>query len=193
MVEIGCVDAFMGLYLRARDILPVPKMRDIVWACGNFVKGDKLPPFEKVQFLMDLFIEQYIRSLLLGHSNLEYVTESAWALRQFTGHYDQTEYVWAAGVPQITLQKMRSSLDSRFLSSTLRILGDFVAEDRPYDVELVNLGLVETIILFLDFNDHETLKRETIWTLSNVAAGNQNLKMKLASPEALGVLFSFFK
>ena len=57
MIDEGSVEAFVSLYLRGRGVMPMSKLKDLVWACGNFVKGTNLPPFEKVQLLMEMFVE----------------------------------------------------------------------------------------------------------------------------------------
>lgn len=71
-------------------------------------------------------------------------------------------FIWNAGVPQLSLAKARDNTDPKFLSAVMRIIGDFVAEgDQPYDVELVNLGLIEIVMPILQLNNN-ALKREAI-------------------------------
>ena len=48
MIDEGGIEAFVNLYLRGRAVMPMSKVKDLVWACGNFVKGENLPPFDKV-------------------------------------------------------------------------------------------------------------------------------------------------
>ena len=50
----------------------------------------------------------------------------------------------------MSLQKITTVCDQKFISSALRVIGDFVADEQPYDVELVNLGLIEAILPFLN-------------------------------------------
>ena len=86
LINMGCVHSLENLYLRGRAVMPVSKLKDLVWACGNFVKGTPLPEFEKVQHLMTLFTEQFLNSL--SSVDVEYTVECCWPMRQFINKYN---------------------------------------------------------------------------------------------------------
>lgn len=60
------------------------------------------------------------------------------------------------------------------------MLSDFVAAEAQdqFDAQLMNLGLVEAFLPFLKSGSVKT-KKATIWTLSNLAVGNADLKKKI--------------
>lgn len=86
-------------------------------------------------------------------------------------------------MPQKTLSRLGTFEDLRLQYFALQMISNYVAEEATFDVELVNLGLVEAILPFLKSDsasqDTKRIKREVIWTLSNVAAGNMDLKRKI--------------
>lgn len=150
------------------------------WAISNLCRGRPLPKFESVKIAIPI-----LAKMMTVSTESEVLTDAAWALSYLSdGEEQRIQLVIDTGV----LPHLLKHVTHPFLSIVipcLRTLGNIVTgSDVQTDTVLSMPNCLQTIFSLLN-HEKRSVRREACWTLSNIAAGNEDQIRQLISNKGL--------
>jgi hypothetical protein len=143
-------------------------IKHCVWAISNFCRSKPAPEYE----LMKPTIDLVIRAMYKLEGDYEFLVDACWILSYMTEHHKKS-------IKKI----LETNIMSKFLLflsypvvyiqlPILRILGNVVAGNAAQTQMVVDSGclvqLKKTIV-----HEKRSIRKETCWIISNIAAGTQ--------------------
>merc|ERR1712087_158498 len=151
--------------------LSVSFRRNLVWTISNLVRGKPQPLWCSVSSVIPLIL------LYLDSSDIEVLTDTCWALSYLSDgcnehiqsildlsrrqHVDISAYL-------VTFLERQSM---NVLVPALRTCGNIVSGSDHQTQQIIDRGLLTKLRRLL-LHDNHSVKKEAIWTVSNITAGN---------------------
>jgi HEAT repeat protein len=142
---------------------PKSMMRNATWSVSNLFRGKPPPPFELVIQALPIV------SQLIYSTDAEVATDATWALSYISdGSSQQIGAVIQTGcVPKLVQMLGQEEL----VQPALRALGNIVTGTDEQTEVALQAGCLEPMQL-LATNPKKIIRKETMWMLSNITAGN---------------------
>lgn len=185
-------------------LLPLAKMmlpnkgstvRTAAWALSNLIKGPE-PKAATELIRVDGVLDAIFRHLKKADDEL--ATEVAWVVVYLTALSDvATSMLVKRDVLPLLVERLQTSNSLQVLIPILRSLGNVVAGDSHtiYDVLVPGREMtghvIEALVKCLK-SEHLVLKKESVWVLSNLAAGSLEHKQLIFSSDAMPWLLRLF-
>ncbi len=158
-------------------------IKHCVWALSNFCRSKPAPEFD----LMKPAIDLVIRSVYKLDQDYEFLVDACWVLSYLTEHHKKS-------IKKILetnfMPKMLSFLNYPVVYiqlPILRIIGNVVAGNASQTQMVVDSGclqyLKKTIV-----HEKRSIRKETCWIISNIAAGTQQQIEALITDDFLPIL-----
>ncbi|XP_073290244.1 importin subunit alpha-9-like isoform X1 [Primulina huaijiensis] len=163
-------------------------VRTAAWALSNLIKGpDSKAATETIR--IDGVLDSILRHLKKADEEL--VTEVAWVVVYLTALSDVATNILAkSNLLQILVDRLASSNSLQLLIPVLRSLGNLVAADSCLTNNILfadhqtTVNAIQALVKCLR-SEHQVLKKESAWALSNIAAGSVEHKKLIHSSEAV--------
>jgi hypothetical protein len=138
-------------------------MRNATWSVSNLFRGKPPPPFEVVIQALPIV------SQLIYSPDAEVATDATWALSYISdGSSQQIGAVISTGcVPKLVAMLQQDEL----VQPALRALGNIVTGTDEQTEVALQAGCLEPMQM-LATNPKKIIRKETMWMLSNITAGN---------------------
>ncbi len=157
--------ALQPLLLNIAQPSSVSVLRNCVWTLSNFCRGKPQPEFSTIAPALPT-----IANLLLTEVDAEVMTDAAWALSYLSDGDDvRIEKVVGLGVLP-ALVKMISVGTTNMIIPALRTLGNIVSGNDQQTQAVIEAGALMSLSELL-LNPKKSIRKETCWVLSNIAAG----------------------
>lgn len=145
-------------------------LQNATWTCSNLCRGKPAPPLEHVAPVIPC-----IANLLRGHINVSeaVLTDAIWALSYVSdGENDRIQIVIDADVIH-SLVSFLSVKDSLLLTPTLRCLGNLVTGNDEQTQKVLDANILDHLEELMG-SSRKTIRKESCWLASNIAAGTKN-------------------
>lgn len=140
-------------------------LNNATWTVSNLCRGK---PASDINFVAP-FIGPLCH-LLHTEVSLDVLVDAVWALSYLSdGPNERIELVMQTGVTQ-KLVSFLSDKSSTLLTPTIRCLGNFVTGSDIQTDAVIDAGILDHICELLE-NPRKTIRKETCWLASNIAAG----------------------
>ena len=165
LLRLGALPAML---LNIRQPAHMSLLSNVTWAVSNLCRGKPAPDIalvgpavEALADLLDKEISTVVR------------VDAVWALSYLSdGPNDKIERVMSTGVAK-TLVKYLDDKSSKILTPTIRCLGNFVTGSDVQTQAVLDAGLLNHISELFD-NPKKSIRKETCWLASNIAAGTHD-------------------
>ena len=162
-------DAIAGLLQLAAkltDKSPVTTVRNIAWTTSNLCRGKPAPAFSVVSPSLGLL------ERLVYAADEEVVTDACWALSYLSdGPNSNIDAVLEIGVAPRLVQLLGSTSTAQ--SPALRCVGNILTGDEAQTSAIVSIPQAVPLLCGLLNHPKKNVKKETMWALSNIAAGSK--------------------
>lgn len=158
-------------------------IKHCVWSISNFCRSKPAPDFE----LMKSAIELVIKAIYKLDKDFEFLVDACWILSYMTEHHKKTvKKILGTNV----LPKLLSFLDYPMVYiqlPCLRIIGNIVSGNANQTQIVLDAGVLQYLKKTI-FNEKRSIRKESCWIISNIAAGTQQQIEALITNEFLPVL-----
>jgi importin subunit alpha-1 len=150
--------------------IPLTLRRHMTWAISNLCRGTPAPPLSGVASALPYL------AAMLQYPDSEVVTDAMWSLSYISdGTNDRISAVLAHGVLPGIMYHLLSGAGKPIETPALRCLGNIVSGDGHQTTLAVEHGAITVLCAMLRAqvpNPRVATKKEILWALSNIAAGN---------------------
>ncbi|KAG2374925.1 hypothetical protein C9374_010299 [Naegleria lovaniensis] len=141
--------------------------RNATWALSNFLRGKPVPSFE--------YVKQCIPTIcnLLDEKDEEVLTDACWAASYATdGPMERLQACVDQGFIPRLIKHVKSPYPS-IQTPALRTIGNILTGDDTLTQAVLSANSGEVIYCLKSLLDHpkQSLRKEAMWTISNIAAG----------------------
>lgn len=144
----------------------LPLLRNCTWTLSNFCRGKPQPELEKVRTALPALA--YLISSQVEDEDTR--IDAAWALSYICdGDNDRIQAVVEHGVVPSLLEMCKSGSTTQIMPA-LRTLGNIVSGSDTQTQAVLDAGLLQLAPTLLQ-NGRKSIRKETCWAISNVAAG----------------------
>ena len=161
-----------------------------IWALSNFFRVKPIPNLD----ICNKVFKAVARAVLLDKNEKEdFLCDVGFFLSILTKNYDKfIQEIIDTGL----LQKIIKYLDSKnkfIIINFLRIIGNISSIDNAnYTQKLIDLGVLDKLKYTL-FNENLSIRKESCFILSNIAAGTQKQIEILIEHNFLQIMYKIFK
>jgi len=158
-------------------------IKHCVWAISNFCRSKPAPDYEIMKPTIDLVI----RSIYKLDQDYEFLVDAFWILSYLTEHHKRTiKKILDTSI----LPKMLTFLNYPVVHiqlPILRIIGNVVAGNAAQTQMVVDSGCLQYLKKTI-MHEKRSIRKETCWIISNIAAGTQQQIESLILNEFLPIL-----
>ena len=141
-------------------------LNNMVWVISNLCRGKPSADLE----IVGAFIPPLAQIINNNAVTEDVKVDAVWALAYMSdGCNDRIQKVMESNVTP-KLIEFSKNLTSQLLTPTVRCLGNFISGDNKQTQAVLDAGILKNIVPLLECN-RATIRKETCWLLSNVAAG----------------------
>jgi hypothetical protein len=158
-------------------------IKHCVWAISNFCRSKPAPEYENIKPIIDLII----RAIYKLEQDYEFLVDSFWVLSYLTeNHKKSIKKILETNI----LPKFISLLSCPILYiqlPILRILGNIVSGNAHQTQLVVEAGILDQLKKTI-YHEKRSVRKETCWIISNIAAGTQQQIEALILSDFLPIL-----
>ncbi len=158
-------------------------IKHCTWAISNFCRSKPAPDYEYMKPVMDLVI----RAIYKLENDYEFLVDACWILSYMTEHHKKS---------------IKKLLDTNFLPKLLsfltisvvyvqlpilRLVGNIVAGNANQTQQIVDSGCLQYLTKTI-LHEKRSIRKETCWIISNIAAGTQQQIEALINGNFLPIL-----
>jgi hypothetical protein len=154
-------------------------LRNCAWTLSNFCRGKPAPKFESVASALPC-----LAKLIGSNMDKDSAVDACWALSYMSdGDENRIQRVVELGVAERLVQLLTEG--GSMLVPSLRTLGNFVTGNEQQTQIAINAGILPALCPLLSHN-RKNVRKESLWVLSNIAAGSAaQLRMLCSTPDLL--------
>jgi importin subunit alpha-1 len=149
---------------------PVTLRRNTIWSISNLCRGKPAPPLSAVVPVLPYL------AAMVQYPDSEVVADALWSLSYISdGSNDGISAVLAHGALPAIIRNLSGGAGQAIEAPALRCLGRIVTGDAHQATLAVEHGAITVLCAMLRAQVHNTwsgTKKEILWTLSNIAAGD---------------------
>ena len=160
------------------------------WAISNFFRIKPVPNYE-TSYKAFKIIARVI--MIYKTTNVEFITDACFILSVMTKNYKEfiKEIIDINLLPNII--KFIDIDNKNVIMASLRIIGNIAAEDNANQTQkLIDLNVLDKLKYTL-FNESLSIRKESAFIISNLAAGTQKQIETLIQQNFLQILYKVFK
>jgi len=158
-------------------------IKHCVWSISNFCRGKPAPDFE----LMKPAIDLVIKSIYKLDKDMEFLVDACWVISYLTEHHKKTvKKILSTNL----LPKLLTFLDYPIVYiqlPCLRIIGNIVSGNAHQTQMVIDAGILQYLKKTI-FHEKRSIRKESCWIISNIAAGTQQQIEALITNDFLKVL-----
>jgi importin subunit alpha-1 len=151
--------------------MPMTLRRHMTWAISNICRGEPAPPLSAVASVLPYL------AAMIQYPDIEVVIDAMWCLSYISdGTRDRISAVLSHGALPAIIHHLSSGVGKRIEAPALRCLGNIVKGDDHQTALAVEHGAITVLcgmLRALAYSTRVETKKEILWTLSNIAAGNE--------------------
>ena len=145
------------------------KVTNISWTLSNLVRGKPPPDFELVKTVVSTAFKILVESNESGAR-----TDACWTLSYLSnGPNDRIAAVLASGVAPIIVKLASDDTTSSLVIPALRTIGNIVSGNDQQTQVMLDLNVLP-LLLKLMSHPKKNVRKEAMWTLSNITAGTES-------------------
>jgi importin subunit alpha-1 len=158
-----------------KDAANASLLNNAVWTLSNFCRGKPQPELDLVAPALPV-----LAALVMNPPNPEALLDACWAISYLSdGSDDRIQAVMDARVPAEefenvtmtqTLVKLLDHENTAIVTPALRVLGNFVSGSDTQTQAVLDAGVLKMAFKLFK-SSKRSIRKETFWLLSNVAAG----------------------
>lgn len=159
-------------------------LRNCAWTLSNFCRGKPAPQFEVVAPALPV-----LATLIGTDMDKDVAVDACWALSYLSdGSEDRIQKVVEQRVAPRLVQLLTAG--GSLLVPALRTLGNFVTGNETQTQAAIDAGILSALVPLLS-HSRKNVRKESLWVLSNIAAGTANqLKQLCSTPDLLSKVLS---
>jgi importin subunit alpha-1 len=150
--------------------MPMTLRRSMTWAISNLCRGEPAPPLSAVASALPYL------AAMIQYPDSEVVIAAMWCLSYISdGTSDRISAVLSHGALPAIIHHLSSGVGKRIEAPALRCLGNIVKGDDHQTALAIELGAITVLCAMLThvYSTRAEAKKEILWGLSNIAAGNE--------------------
>ena len=145
-------------------------LRNATWTLSNFCRGKPQPSMEVLRPALPA-LAYLISSQVEDKDTMK---DAAWAISYVSdGSNERIQSVLDHGVVASLIAMLKSD-DTGVMMPALRSLGNIVSGSDMQTQAVLDANLLDTCLVLLQATKKKSIRKETCWTLSNVAAGTSS-------------------
>mmetsp|Transcript_30994 Transcript_30994/g.54385 ORF Transcript_30994/g.54385 Transcript_30994/m.54385 type:complete len:312 (+) Transcript_30994:723-1658(+) len=143
-------------------------LRNTVWSLSNCCRGKPTVSNDVASKVIPL-----VSSIILQCSDEDTLIDAIWAFSYLTdAANDRIDMILQQKDVVVSLVKHLKSRSSTLVAPALRVLGNIVTGDDEQTQAVMDAGILPQLLPLLQ-HPKKSLRKETCWLISNIAAGNR--------------------
>ena len=144
--------------------------RNAMWAISNCCRGKPIPKLEFVECALPL-----LKTNVEKEADVDILVDALWAVSNISdGENDYIQAIIDSGVVPHLISRLEST-EAKVLLPTLRTVGDIACGNNQQAEILLSFSNLVGTLMKLVQQSKKAIKKEALWTLSNIAAGTEEL------------------
>jgi importin subunit alpha-1 len=171
LLERGVLTELTHIPGRFGDGMPLTLRRNTTWSISNLCRGKPAPPLSAVASVLPYL------AAMIQYPDSEVVADAMWSLSYISdGTNDRISAVLRHGALPAIIHYLSSGAGKSIETPALRCLGNIVSGDDHQTAFAIEHGAITVLCAMLRAqvpNPRAGTKKEILWALSNIAAGNE--------------------